>query len=171
MPFQNQFRLKIRKSKRHTEHYSRLTQNPVQTERAPTIHYTPNLYTEHVIINSNVLLFLEFKNNIWRKCYYIRSFFESLFFSPLSFCFHYCWGRERRKRCLLTDLRFVFNLQGKKQAEQKRTLPTFSSLATSLLPLCCQSAPVFQTSTDHPVAVDKMKNNYRNIHFKEKSTL
>lgn len=59
--FQNQFRLKIRKSKRHTEHYSRLTQNPVQTERAPTIHYTPNLYTEHVIINSNALLFLELK--------------------------------------------------------------------------------------------------------------
>lgn len=171
VPFQNQFRLKIRKSKRHTEHYSRLTQNPVQTERAPTIHYTPNLYTEHVIINSNVLLFLELKTTFEESVTTSGLFLKAFFFSPLSFCFHYCWGRERRKRCLLTDLRFVFNLQGKKQAEQKRTLPTFSSLATSLLPLCCQSAPVFQTSTDHPVAVDKMKNNYRNIHFKEKSTL
>lgn len=169
MLFQNQFRLKIRKSKRHTEHYSRLTQNSVQTERAPTIHYTPNLYTEHVIINSNLLLFLELKTTFEVLLHQV--FFWKPFFSPLSFCFHYCWGREWRKRCLLADLRFVFNLLGKKHAEQKRTLPTSSSLATSLLPLFCQSAPVFKTSTDHPVAVDKMKNNYRNIHFKEKSTL
>lgn len=80
MPFQNQFRLKIGKSKRHTEHYSRLTQNPVQTERAPTIHYTPNLYTEHVIINSNVLLFLELKTTFEESVTTSGLFFESLFF-------------------------------------------------------------------------------------------
>lgn len=119
MPFQNQFRLKIRKSKRHTEHYSRLTQNPVQTERAPTIHYTPNLYTEHVIINSNVLLFLELKTTFEESVTTSGLFLKAFFFSPLSFCFHYCWGRERRKRCLLTDLRFVFNLQGKKTSRAK----------------------------------------------------
>lgn len=117
MLFQNQFRLKIRKSKRHTEHYSRLTQNSVQTERAPTIHYTPNLYTEHVIINSNVLLFLELKTTFEVLLHQV--FFWKPFFSPLSFCFHYCWGREWRKRCLLADLRFVFNLLGKKNTQSK----------------------------------------------------
>lgn len=81
MPFQNQFRLKIGKSKRHTEHYSRLTQNPVQTERAPTIHYTPNLYTEHVIINSNVLLFLELKTTFEESVTTSSLFLKAFFFS------------------------------------------------------------------------------------------
>lgn len=43
---------------------------------------------------------------------------------------HYCWGRERRK-VLPPD------------CSPLQTFPTFSYLATPLLPLSCQSAPVF----------------------------
>lgn len=98
MLFQNQFRLKIRKSKRHTEHYSRLTQNPVQTERAPTIHYTPNLYTEHVIINSNVLLFLELKTTFEESVTTTSGLFLKAFFFSVVILFPLLLGKRAEKK-------------------------------------------------------------------------
>lgn len=97
MLFQNQFRLKIRKSKRHTEHYSRLTQNSVQTERAPTIHYTPNLYTEHVMINSNVLLFLELKTT-FEESVTTSGLFLKAFFFPVVILFPLLLGKRAEKK-------------------------------------------------------------------------
>lgn len=69
----------------------------MQTERAPTIHYTPNLYTEHVIINSNVLLFLELKTT-FEESVTTSGLFLKAFFSSVVILFPLLLGKRAEKK-------------------------------------------------------------------------
>lgn len=79
----------IRKSKRHTEHFSRSTQNSISAHRRFT---TPLICTKNARrkLTSVSLSWIKINNQV--KCYCVWSFFERNVF-----CVHYWWGRERRK--------------------------------------------------------------------------
>lgn len=149
----------IRKSKRHTEHFSRSTQNSISAHRRFT---TPLICTKNARrkLTSVSLSWIKINNQV--KCYCVWSFFERNVF-----CVHYWWGRERRK-VFPTDCG-SFHLPG-----NSRAIQTFSHLLLSRYissSPCCQSAPVFNfhgsSYSCSSLTIDKMTaNNRQNKHLK-----
>lgn len=153
--------MKIRKSKRHTEHFT-LNTKFTSVHRRFT---TPLICTKNTRrkLTSVSPTWIKINNQI--KCYCVWSFFERNLF-----CVHYWWGRERRK-VFPTDY-VSFHLPGNSRAIQTSHL---LSRYISSSP-CCQSAPVFNfhrsSCSCSSLTIDKLKaNNHQDIHLKAKSTL